>query len=246
MTINLILKQQYRIPKVVEDINKDTSTANLGIGLIVSYFAMIIYSFYTAYKRKGNIGSAVISKGKDNFTMSQAFYDSEKFISIFFNILYICIGIYICYRKNLFYIEYERIIIIISFIILPILYTLLLYIGPSNPIHYIIAITIFIYSSYTLYTIYNLYKKYYYDNEDYILNTYYQTLIIVYIFGTILSIIFTYYFFKLLLFPNIKLRSNKILIRLLTDILAISEYIIIILIGVLIYIFTIFPSIPKI
>lgn len=244
--MRLKLKSQYNIPKVEEDTYTITNTSNLGIGILMSFYSMIVYSIYTAHKTKNNIGSAVITSGKKNFTLSQAFFDSEKSVSIFFNIMFAGIGIYMCYRKNLFVPKYKEIVIVSSFILIPILCTTLLYVGPSKPIHYILAIIMFLGSIYMFYLIHNIYKIYFYDNEEEILDTYYQFTVVAYIFGSLLTIIFIWYFLKLTLFPKFKLSvKNRVYQWLLTDILAISEYVMLGIIGILLYLFAIFPPIPK-
>lgn len=233
---NIILN----IPKVEEDLHKNTSTSNLGIGLVISLYISIFFGMYTSHKTRKRIGSSVLSKGKKNFTLSQSFYDSEKYLSVFFLSIFLVLSLYVSYKKNLFHLKFDRIFIILSFIVIFTSYISIMYIGPGIPFHYIIALVVFGFGIAVANVGFTVYDKYYLDNEDNILNTYYQFMIVLYIFSAMLGVLFMYKYYVTKYGKNFKMFD-----WLMTDLLAIGEYIYIAIVGILLYIFSTFPKLPD-
>lgn len=233
-----------KIPKVLET-KENTSTINMGIGYVLCYYSIYIYSLYTSIRKKC-IGSSVVTHGKKNFTLSQALYNSDPNIVVFLNLLYLFICIYISYKKNLFKLDINKIIIVLSFISIPLLYISLIYIKDTVPIHYLIALSIFLISVVSTYLIYTEYTKYYIDNDG-ILNAYYVLLCVYFIFGVFIVILFTYKFYLTVRGKNTLIGNSPSVKfnRFTTDLLGISEYSSTTIYGILIYMFITLPNLPN-
>lgn len=240
--MNIDLKpRSFYIPRTTEV--QQEGTGNIGLGILVSYFTILFYSVYTSYIKTNKIGSSLLNKGKKNFTLSETVEYSEKSVVIFFSLLYMGLGLYISQKKNLFQWDFGRIIIISSFVYLPVTFISITQITSKFSFHYIIAIILFLGGVLTSYYIYELYDNYFLDNDEGILNTLYVMFIICLVFGILLTLIFLYKF--VLVSQKIKVAKNiRVLDWLLTDLLAFGEFLVMVIYGIIIYTFSLLPKLP--
>lgn len=240
----LTLKRKYRINKIPGQIpgqeqSDSTNTAGLGISVTLTYFLIIFYALFTSWNKTGKVGSTVLSKGKNAFTISQGFYFSEKNITFLMAILFAVLGIVMLSRKNFIQMEWRRIALVSTFILLPLIMILFTYYGPNCDIHYVLASSIFIGGTIIQFIILSLYNEYY-ENEP-VLETYKSLVDTMIIFAILIVLNFAATLY-------IKYNKNKIpkqVSWLLSDFLAISEYTHLIVYGILLYMFSTFAGLPD-
>jgi len=245
----LTLKKEYRrdskLRVIKSEAESDSSnTAGLGLAVTLSYFIIVFYSLFTSIQKtcskRCKIGSALLSKGTKSFTVSQAMFYSEKGVTFLSAILFGVLGTNMLVRKNFAQPEFKRIFCFNLFVMFPIIAIIFTFIGPNNPWHYPFVTMIFIGGTVTQLFILNLYEKYF-ENEP-ILDTYKSLVytMFFFVFILILSLIGSF-----ILSKNAKSKNIKTLSWLFDDILASSEYIHLILYGILIYIFSTFAALPD-
>ena len=86
----------------LEDDSDFSNTYGLGIAVTLLFLLVVLYSLITSASKTNKIGSAVLSKGKRYFTISQAVYYSSKPITFLTLIGFTALGLYMLYRKKLF------------------------------------------------------------------------------------------------------------------------------------------------
>lgn len=228
----------YRIPN--QTYTDYDNTAGLGIALVLSYFLIIFYSLFTSWKKTGKVGSTVLSEGKYAFTISQAIHKSEKGVTFLMCLLFAALGLYVLYRKNFMQPELARTLVVIAFVIMPTIFIIFTYVGPDQKLHYPLAASIFIGGTIIQFLILNLYEKYF-ENED-VLETYNSLINTMVIFAILLTFILMFSLYIMTLKPK---SVPKQLSWLLSDVLAISEYIHLIIYGILIFMFSTFAALPD-
>jgi len=242
--MTLTLKRSYKSYGIPVSSGSDkvdySNTAGLGIAVVISYLLIIFYSLFTAWKRLGNIGSSVLSKGKNSFTISQSIYYSEKTVTVMMSILFGVLCVYMLYRKNFIQADFDRLIVVIPLLILPLIFIIFLYIGPNQSLHYPLAASIFIGGTIIQYFILELYNEYF--ENDQVLKTYQSLVMTMIIFAILITICLMFSFYTM---HKPKMFHKKI-VRFLSDILALSEYVHLILYGILLYMFSTFAALPSV
>ena len=241
------LKAQDKPGNIPDGQESDFSnTAGLGIAVTISFLLVVIYSMVTSSNRTKKIGSAVLSKGKKYFTISQAVYYSSKPVTFITLIIFAILGMYMFYRKNFFELEFLRIFILIIYVAIPFVFMAFTYIGPDQLLHYPIAGSIFFGGTLTWLAVYLLYDKYFIDDkelENFKSVVYTMAILLFFLILILIFNLFTIYNNRLP--KNKKTKIPKQIIWFSNDLLAIGEYVHLGLYAYMLYKLSTYVALPK-
>ena len=223
-------------------------TMNLGIPILIIFLIVVLVPWAIGYY-KGDLGSAVYSKGKVNFTLSRAIHYSPLWFHILSILAYLGLIIWILYDKNVFQGCIKTVFISILFFVLPVGYVSYYLVKPRTLGNYWITFVVCLAGTFVTALLYAEYNNFY--PEDKYLHTLYEVSLTKSCFSIFITIVLlAIVMSKICKYKNHswcnKFESrNKRLIWSFTDLFAIAEYAHFALFGTALYIFSNFPKLPN-